>query len=530
MSAVGEDSSSTSTSMGAFDALNKKGTRALQTQKKITHVNGETRSLSNPRSTPSSGNVTQHRPPHLALNGKDRALSDTPSTDSRRSTPTTAGKSSPRSSIRSKHLSNGKRSSPSVLTPRFSDSDDDEETEPTLPRKRQKVNGHEIFDLSRRVRSAKAFTADGENMMSMIHAADIAYVSKDENAKRKHVRLFANSSTPEKDLSASPVPVELQYPSACPRERYNLVRPVDSEDFKPVDELINNIDAIARHYLPEAAASKISDEAVGLLYKLKRAYKRIEEVTFRATLDEVNSALTLFRESNVITDHLDSLHSLPLSLVETILTQIYVRTVSPRSDSLRRYENGTDNVYGELLPRFVSKILSETGLKSHHVFVDLGSGVGNVVLQVALQIGCESWGCEMMPNACELADLQHKEFTSRCHLWGLQPGNVHLERGDFLENQTTLDVLKRADLVLVNNQAFTPKLNDDLKRCFLDMKEGAQIVSLKGFVGEASKRNTGDIMNVFSDEKKPFWSGSVSWTDAPGEYHIAQKDSKRFVG
>ncbi|CAG8627027.1 7573_t:CDS:2, partial [Scutellospora calospora] len=45
-----------------------------------------------------------------------------------------------------------------------------------------------------------------------------------------------------------------------------------------------------------------------------------------------------------------------------------------------------------LLPDFVSEILRKTRLNHEQVFVDLGSGVGNVVLQAALEIGAESWG------------------------------------------------------------------------------------------------------------------------------------------
>jgi H3 lysine-79-specific histone-lysine N-methyltransferase len=200
-------------------------------------------------------------------------------------------------------------------------------------------------------------------------------------------------------------------------------------------------------------------------------------------------------------------------------------------ESLRQYENGTDNVYGELLPRFISDIFKQTRLKSNQVFVDLGSGVGNVVLQAALEIGCESWGCEVMQNACELADLQHSEFKSRCRLWGLTPGEVHLFRGDFLNEESIAKALRKADVVLINNQAFTPQLNDKLVNHFLDLKEGCQIVSLKSFVPTGHKiqsRNLNSPLNLLSVEKKNYWSECVSWTNAGGQYFIATKDSSRL--
>jgi len=216
-------------------------------------------------------------------------------------------------------------------------------------------------------------------------------------------------------------------------------------------------------------------------------------------------------------------------MIRCILQQVYDRAVSPNVELLKHYENGTDNVYGELKDKFISEALIKTGLKSGQVFVDLGSGVGNVVLQAALEFGCESWGCEMMKNASDLAEAQEKEFNARCRLWGIQPGNMHLERGDFLENRKIHQAMKRADVILVNNQAFTPDLNQKLVQLFLDLKDGCKIVSLKSFVPDGHKitsRNRDNPVNLLSVKKGEYFSKSVSWTDAGGTYFIATKDEK----
>jgi len=219
-------------------------------------------------------------------------------------------------------------------------------------------------------------------------------------------------------------------------------------------------------------------------------------------------------------------------LVQVINRQVYDRTVSPEIESLTRYQKATkDNTYGELQHSFVSRIFKETGIKSNNVFVDLGSGVGNVVLQAALQVGCESWGCEMMENACDLADAQEKEFDARCRLWGIQPGKVHLERGDFLENRKIHAALKRADVVLVNNEVFSSELNQSLIQLFLDLKEGCQIVSLKTFVPaghQITSRNQGDPISLLRNRKREYYRGDVSWADKGGDYYIATKDSARL--
>lgn len=249
-------------------------------------------------------------------------------------------------------------------------------------------------------------------------------------------------------------------------------------------------------------------------------------------MDTYNEAIEKLIQDGILAQNLDDMHHIPFEMVQCILRQVYDRAVSPKVDILKQYQNGTDNVYGELLSEFVSKLLKETRMTSDQVFVDLGSGVGNVVLQAALEIGCESWGCEMMENACKLAELQEKEFAARNRLWGIKAGAVHLERGDFLENRAIQEAMCRADVILVNNQAFTPQLNRRLIDLFLDVKDGCKIVSLKSFVPDDHKitwRNADDPVNVLDVVKGEYFANSVSWTDVSGSYFIATKDSKRLA-
>ena len=307
--------------------------------------------------------------------------------------------------------------------------------------------------------------------------------------------------------------------------------PREHDDFKPLDEIIQVIDLVSRNYLPSTELDLFANDNDGIVRRLKRAIFRQSEQEFRLIIKEYNDIIHSSRTDGTISAKLDALHSLELPLIERLLTQTYSRTVSPRVGSLRQYENGTDNVYGELLPRFLSQIFKDTKLKSDQIFVDLGSGVGNTVLQAALEIGCESWGCEVMENACDLAELQEKEFKARCHLWGLQTGSIRLESGDFLKNTSTGKIMQKADVVLVNNQAFTPELNNGLMNLFLDLKEGCKIVSLKSFVPHGHKittRNLNSPVNLLEVESKQYWSDSVSWTDAAGTYYVARKDSNKL--
>jgi len=314
-------------------------------------------------------------------------------------------------------------------------------------------------------------------------------------------------------------------------DSFELVLPLESEGYDPTADIEETIDQICKNYFPATQTSSLCDELTGFKRRLKRSRDKNDLQAYSATITEFNALVKSSLADSTIQTTLDNLRNLPLPLVERIINQTYSRTISPQVQLLKQYENGTDNVYGELLPRFVHDIFFETELRSDHIFVDLGSGVGNVVLQAALETGCEAWGIEQMANPTRLGAAQLAEFEARCKRWGLRPGKVTLLQGNFLGSDEIDKVLKRADVVLVNNQAFTPALNEKLILKFLDLKEGAQIVSLKSFVPdkwEIKTRSLDDVRNVLSVTRKEYGTRSVSWTDEAGDWFIAIKDSRNL--
>lgn len=290
-----------------------------------------------------------------------------------------------------------------------------------------------------------------------------------------------------------------------------------------VKDIMKVVNFAASIYLTEDEARPFLDQNTGIYRKLEKSRNTNNGADFKAALKQYNQTLITLRKEGVIARNLRAMHGIPRDLVDFILDQVYDRTVALKVELLAKYENGTDNVYGELLHPFISDIFERTNMTSDKVFVDLGSGVGNVVVQAALEIGCESWGCEMMENACNLADEQKREFAARCRLWGLAPGKVHLERGDFRKNEKILSVLKRADVVLVNNQAFTSQLNDSLVNMFLDLKPGCKIVSLKTFVHDNKIAENDVASSILDVEHLTYPEEYVSWTSASGTFCISTR-------
>ncbi|KAK5079045.1 Nucleosomal histone H3-Lys79 methylase [Lithohypha guttulata] len=442
--------------------------------------------------------------------------------------------SEPREIIRNGKASRSSRSSPAVHSPQFGpDSDEEDDTEPR--RKRRRMNGH-AEDKKRKIRDAGSFSNDDPRPYDIVHALDIANNTIQKHGTFQFAEYFTTLASNEDD---SPT-IELQYPCIGMTEKYQLVKPNDKTDFKPLDEIRENMKIVREFYLDTDTAEKIEPEGGfggGLIEQLDRYARDTRpgaQTHFMEVIQEYNELLAIKRDDGTLVRKIDEMTSpLPLKLVNHIIKeQVYSRTISPYIDTVREYEGFSDNVYGELLPKFLSRIFQETHLTSDQIFVDLGSGVGNCVLQAALEIGCESWGCEVMANPAKLAQAAAQEFPSRCRMWGIKPGRVQIIQDDFRTNQQIGDVLKQADVVLVNNQAFNPDLNDVLKRMFLDLKEGCKIVSLKYFRDpnhKVKESNINDLVNCLSVQKKERFSGMVSWTDDPGNWYLHIKDSAELL-
>lgn len=455
------------------------------------------------------------------LNGAARK-SQTPSRSTSR-----RNSSEPRTAPKSSTVSKTKRTSPPGSTPTWAS---DEEDESEARRKRARLDEKATADTKRQITDKSSFAAEERTEYDIIHAADIANNQIQQHGRFQFEEYFTTTTADEDDCPT----IELQYPCRSMVERYSLVKPVDKGDFRPLSEIQDNMQIVSEFYLDEetaevVAAGEFGGGLVGRLQKAaKEAAKAGSQSKFVNVIKEYNTILEKKRSDGTIQRSLDNMNQIPLKLVQHIVKgQIYSRTVSPKVDSVRKYEGFSDNVYGELLPKFLSRIFRETQLKSDQIFVDLGSGVGNCVLQAALEIGCESWGCEVMKNPATLAEASAREFPSRCKMWGIKPGAVHLYQDDFASNIPIREILKKADVVLVNNQAFTPELNDKLKYIFLDLKEGCQIVSLKYFrdpLHKVKETNINDPVNVLRVSEKERFSGMVSWSDDPGKWYLQVKD------
>ena len=145
---------------------------------------------------------------------------------------------------------------------------------------------------------------------------------------------------------------------------------------------------------------------------------------------------------------------MPKKVLMRIIEENYQRSVGPNVPMLKRYEAFSSTVYGELMPSLAYEMIQITKLNENSLFLDLGSGVGNVVVQASLQTGCRSYGIELLPAPAKVAKQMVEHLQMRCRMWGVRCGNVELEEGDMLQSRRVDELIAQADVVLVDNKVF----------------------------------------------------------------------------
>lgn len=226
---------------------------------------------------------------------------------------------------------------------------------------------------------------------------------------------------------------------------------------------------------------------------------------------------------------------IPKKVLRRIIEETYQRSIGPNVESLRRYTAFSSQVYGELTPDFVSDIIAATGLRSNSLFLDLGSGVGNVALQASLESGCSSYGVELMPTPSALAVEQLKQFRLRCRMWAVNPGEVELQEGDMRANKRLDELIGKADVLLINNYAFAQERKCMFGKSRLPLFIGYLLLcSERGTEPEVSRPEGGcdrGVTEAICTACEPAPDGAQHWRDLCdfSRYHTTISYGLRLV-
>ena len=220
--------------------------------------------------------------------------------------------------------------------------------------------------------------------------------------------------------------------------------------------------------LPPMPCLESHPPSVNYLKTLQRAITRQDGPLFMKTMTSINAILRVLKYpplpddpvsppgENALKEYVKawSASGMPKDVCLRLIEETYQRCVGPQVHTLRNYEAFSSETYGELMPSLVSDIIRRTGLREGSLFLDLGCGVGNVVLQASLQTGCRSFGIEIMPAPARMAKDQLEELKTRTRMWGVNMGEVELEEGDMLKSERVAKLMSEADVVLINNKVF----------------------------------------------------------------------------
>ncbi|KAI8059885.1 histone methylation protein DOT1-domain-containing protein [Gongronella butleri] len=332
----------------------------------------------------------------------------------------------------------------------------------------------------------------------------------------------------------------LEYPCSGESEKFLLWKPVkmnqrqdaledDHDEYHPVNDLYQSAFFIYDCYLTTDQQKRLGDASHGVMRNLTKYRNRRNGQAFAQAVNEFNAVVLDFKSDR----QLKKLRHPTYDLACHILYQVYSRTVAHQADALNNYQAFSNYVYGEINAILVKEFIERTNITAKSVFMDLGCGIGNVVLQVAAQTACEAYGIEIMDLPCKFAKRQLREYATRMRAWCLPTGKVHFRHGDFLDT-TANDMhstMIRADVLLVNNYAFDAKTNHALAHMFLDLKEGAKIISLKSFVPKHHKINQRTVTmpeSILQVKEYEYFSEAVSWTNNSGVYYISTVNRERL--
>lgn len=191
-----------------------------------------------------------------------------------------------------------------------------------------------------------------------------------------------------------------------------------------------------------------------------------------------------------------------------IIQKCYNKSVTDPNE-LNHYEAFTPEVYGETSFELICQILDKLHpINGDNKFVDLGSGVGQVVLQVAALTNCSiSLGIEKAKIPAGYAKDMEKWFRFWMAFYGKLYSPFKLVHGDFLDQTHRPEILE-STIVFVNNFAFGPEVDQHLKDVFAELSDGARIFSSKSFCalnfritdrnlsGKSTKFSTTSITNI----------------------------------
>lgn len=187
-------------------------------------------------------------------------------------------------------------------------------------------------------------------------------------------------------------------------------------------------------------------------------------------------------------------------------------------ENVHKSASFSNETYGEIKFHFVTVLIDHLKITKNDVFYDLGSGIGNVVMQVSMDSGCKAIGIEKDIKRHQTA----LRLLAQCD--NIKPGladRVILWHKDLIWDD--IDIMD-ASVIFMNNWCFSQELELCLLDYFSTLKSGTIVVCLKNLFG--ARQSTNSRKRCKSEEYiqlKEIIKGpkdGVSWTNAQIDCYI----------
>ena len=176
-------------------------------------------------------------------------------------------------------------------------------------------------------------------------------------------------------------------------------------------------------------------------------------------------------------------------------------------------------------PKYINDQLIETMMvmaraTPEDVFLDIGSGTGNVVESVATRVGCRSIGVEFVSQNYDIAMAAKPQFETLRKQHGLRNPCVEYHCNDI--RKVWDQVCDLPTIIWCSNKLFGIDLDIFLLSVITELKPGTRIFLWKDLVLHTRPENATQraLCQYFTFQEYTTQPGDVEWTDKSDTIHL----------